>query len=636
MKPYVQRPPDIRMTCPNCLASKFIVVKETRHEQYTGIADILSAGNRRNGENQMIALGKDGNGRSVTFNLQTLLQTRLLISAVSGAGKSWTIRRILEQSFKRVQHIVFDWEGGFVTLREKYDYLIVGEDGDIPISPKTATKLAGKLMRHRISAILDMSDMSSEDRKPFTRLFLEGMMSTPKKHREPAFIVIDEADKFAPQIKSDDCGIAVADIISRGRKYDWAAILATQRLAKLNKDACADLLNIMIGNTNMDIDQRRAADYLGLSGKVDRIALRKLPRGSFHCFGPAIQAKQLNDFGIVDVQIGPVKTSHEKRSRRKDFTVPEPKGGLKKALSGLREELEPKPVKKPSVTTPGTDKPGPKMQELLNEIAQLKLQVTLAWPYKEKYALVSRSQMEQSRALRDLKVIVIERWKLFHKNEAEAQKTFNAMQSALSEIEKDISNFKLEPPPDVKGLKPTEVILDDIPHFTPEYDNEPLNKKAGAMALLDAIRLFENLGRTSVERAAVAVLCGMSPRSSTVRAHLASLKKSGLINSAEGRVSLTDAGRAETSAEMTLMDLQGLHNKWFEICKNGERKYLKKLVEIFPEQIEKSFLAGLCGDSPKSSTVRARFSKLKRYGAIEYPSSGTVKASSLLFPEELR
>ena len=46
----------------------------------------------------MIKLGEH-NGKTVGFDLDVLLATRLLIQASSGAGKSWAIRRIVEQAF---------------------------------------------------------------------------------------------------------------------------------------------------------------------------------------------------------------------------------------------------------------------------------------------------------------------------------------------------------------------------------------------------------------------------------------------------------------------------------------------------------------------------------------------------------
>lgn len=69
--------------------------------------------------------------KNITIHLPKLISTRLLIQANSGGGKSWLIRRLLEQTYGKVQQIVIDLEGEFSTLRDKYDYLLVGKDGEI-------------------------------------------------------------------------------------------------------------------------------------------------------------------------------------------------------------------------------------------------------------------------------------------------------------------------------------------------------------------------------------------------------------------------------------------------------------------------------------------------------------------------
>lgn len=57
-------------------------------------------------------------------DLDRLIGTRLLVQANSGAGKSWCLRRILEQTHGHVQHLVIDPEGEFPSLREKFDYVL--------------------------------------------------------------------------------------------------------------------------------------------------------------------------------------------------------------------------------------------------------------------------------------------------------------------------------------------------------------------------------------------------------------------------------------------------------------------------------------------------------------------------------
>ncbi len=98
----------------------------------------------------------------VALDLTTLIETRAIIQANSGGGKSWAIRRILEQSYGKVQHIVVDVEGAFRTLRESYEYVLLGSptaDVDYPITPANAALLATTFLEFQTSVILDLFEI---------------------------------------------------------------------------------------------------------------------------------------------------------------------------------------------------------------------------------------------------------------------------------------------------------------------------------------------------------------------------------------------------------------------------------------------------------------------------------------------
>ncbi len=52
----------------------------------------------------------------VSLNLTKLIETRLIVQASTGGGKTYAIRRLLEQSHGKVQHIMIDAEGSLRTL----------------------------------------------------------------------------------------------------------------------------------------------------------------------------------------------------------------------------------------------------------------------------------------------------------------------------------------------------------------------------------------------------------------------------------------------------------------------------------------------------------------------------------------
>jgi hypothetical protein len=89
---------------------------------------------------------RDSTRRGRGVDLDRLVASRMLIQANSGGGKSRAIRQLLEETHGRVQHLVLDPEGEFATLRERFDYVLAGKEGDVQATPKTAKLLCRRLV----------------------------------------------------------------------------------------------------------------------------------------------------------------------------------------------------------------------------------------------------------------------------------------------------------------------------------------------------------------------------------------------------------------------------------------------------------------------------------------------------------
>jgi len=265
------------------------------------------------------------------MDVQRLIETRLLLQANSGGGKSWALRRILEQSFGMVQHLVIDPEGEFATLRERYDYVLAGRAGDTPAEPRSAGLLARRLLELGTSAIIDIYELKHHERIAFVKNFLEALVNAPKALWHPALVVIDEAHVYAPEKDRAESLSAVVDLATRGRKRGFCPILATQRIAKLSKDAAAELNNKLIGRASLDNDMRRAADELGMAAREDREGLRTLAEGEFYGFGPAISQV------VTKLKVGPVITTHPKAGSRHLMTPPPATAKVKAVLAQLAD-----------------------------------------------------------------------------------------------------------------------------------------------------------------------------------------------------------------------------------------------------------------------------------------------------------
>ncbi len=277
------------------------------------------------------------NRKNVKIDLAKLISTRLLIQANSGGGKSWLIRRLLEQSYGKVQQIVLDLEGEFSTLREEYDYLLVGKNGEIPANIQTAELLATKLLKLNVSTIIDLSELKHHERITFVKRFLDSLVNAPRELWHTCLVIVDEAHQFCPEKSKSESASSVIDLQTRGRKRGFCGVLATQRISKLHKDAAAECNNVLVGRTVLDIDRKRASDDLQFTTKEQSNNLKRLDDGEFFAYGPAISKDD-----VIKLKVGDVKTTHPEPGKNilKASETPENIRKLLKDVIDLPKEAE--------------------------------------------------------------------------------------------------------------------------------------------------------------------------------------------------------------------------------------------------------------------------------------------------------
>lgn len=239
-----------------------------------------------------INIGSSLKGEPIGVDLVKLIDGRLLIQGNSGAGKSMLLRRLFEQSFGRVQQLLIDPDGEFSTLKEHFDVAVVTSANVRRIG---GTTFAHHLREHRYSAVLDLSDATSEERLEIVSDLAEGLVDSPEQHWHPLLVLIDEAQTLAAHYDTGDvtadtrkrCTAALSDLMGRGRKRGIAGVIATQRIAETAKAVVAKATNVVVGRTIFDRDLERAGALLGFTLGHSR-ALRTLADGEFLAIGPAI------------------------------------------------------------------------------------------------------------------------------------------------------------------------------------------------------------------------------------------------------------------------------------------------------------------------------------------------------------
>jgi hypothetical protein len=256
-----------------------------------------------------VSLGEAEQGGEVGIELRKLIEGRLLIQGTSGAGKSWTLRRLIEQSFGQVQQIIVDPEGEFKVLAEKYGHLHIAAH---KLDVYALTIAARRAREHRISILLDLSDLDRDGQMMAVATFFIALIDMPRDHWHQVAIFIDEAHLFAPfggqsggsTVARKAAIGAVTDLMSRGRKRGLCGILATQRIARLAKSVISEVHNFMIGLNTLDLDIRRAAETIGWDARRGFDRLPALQPGDFVVVGPAFSLSP------TVLKVGPVLTKH--------------------------------------------------------------------------------------------------------------------------------------------------------------------------------------------------------------------------------------------------------------------------------------------------------------------------------------
>lgn len=557
----------------------------------------------------------EGEGELVV-DVDRLVASRLLIQAESGGGKSWMIRYLLEETHGRLPHILFDVEGEFASLRERHPYVLVSAtegEGDLPARPAAAKALCRKLCELAASAILDLFDLEEDEQQRFVRLFLEELLALPRSMWGPRLVVVDEADRLAPERGASDASAAVNSLVKRGRKRGLGAVLAVQRLSDLDKGAAGGLQNKLIGLTTLDTDVKRAADSLGFD-RSGRAALQELPPGHFFSYGPAIPAK-----GVVLVRSGEVSTTHGEAEEGAALPPPPAPESLADVLQKLAASLpEEEADEGPEADRPPSEDVEAEVRRRVEREVGSRLE-----------AVVSEAERRLSGRVEELEGIL-------SRARERTEDLLEALSGDVATVASPPAPSPAEPPPARTDAERPEEPEEPAPQPVVPDRGEAMRPARGR--ILKALKDLEDLGVRSLPRNNLAVFARQGPRSSAFRDHLAALNSAGLISYPSGGVvALTASGRAEAprdgrAAPRTVEDL---HRAWYAHLQAASSRIVSALVERHPNSLSREELAHAAGQSDRSSAFRDRLAELRALGLVEYPRAGRVKASGLLFPEGL-
>ena len=566
--------------------------------------------------------------KAITIDVQRVIEGRLLFQANSGGGKSYALRKFCEITHGKVQQIILDVEGEFASLREKFDYILVGKDGDIPINIRASDLLARRLLELNTSAIIDLYELKHHERKRFVKLFLDSLVNSPKELWHPCLVIIDECHIFAPEKSSGEAESldSVKDLATRGRKRGFALVAATQRLSKLSKDVVAELNTKLIGRSSLDVDMKRAAFELGFTDKRDILSLRSMNKGEFYAFGSALTTE------VTKIKIDKVVTTHPEAGKTYKITRSAPAEKVKRVL----EKLKDLPVEAEEELKSRDDLKR-KIIELNREIITLKHikpveQVdknTLNKYYEKGFNDAIQKTNQRLPTILDhinTEIRIISNLK--KQIEPDLKKTLESLSYIQGTVESLKTNKIIQTKIDIKPPEPIQPVqLDRQFRVDIQTDNEI---GAGPMKILNAIAQFDPK-EISIYQAGT--FAGYSVGSGTWTNYISLLRKNYLINKTGKMLSLTDQGREKTRDITPLpTDSNSLLNIWKQKLPAGPAKILQVLFDEYPNAIDRTELAQRSGYAYGSGTWTNYISILRRNHLIEQEDQ-SFKATKTLFPD---
>lgn len=562
-------------------------------------------------------------GKGFPVDTDTLRRTHLLITGVSGSGKSYRLRVLAEELAPVMPVWVFDVEGEYFTLREKFPFMLFGDNGDAPMSVGTAAILARKMLEWKRSAIFDLSSLDVEDQHAWMREFLNSLMAAPRELWTPVACLVDEAHMWAPEKGEgiSDALNAMKNLCARARKRGIFVVLATQRISKLANNCASEMQNYLVGRVTLTADQERAAKTLGVSTrKADRAAfyheIKVLRDSYFYGQGIAISPDR--------TMLAPIAatTTHLRPGELQDITKPATPQAIKAFLPQL-SNLAAEAKKLAGESAPASSSANDaelqalrKQKDELRQVARDAVRLTLVDLLNIRQTtnrLISELEEQGERYLGDIKPI--SQGSALHFSEMAYFRTTEDLEKGTGIIMPERNGAHAKAAEEAR-----------------ETPGERAQNK-----LLAALRSAEDTGVPSLSRTWLAVIARISPNSSDYRKHVARLEQAGLVAyPTPGETSLTPAGRELADRlphrRFSQADLLSACEKLF---KSARYRIVLALVGEKGRWMSREWTAEASDQSPNSSAYREHMSALRELGLIEIGSNSMVRLDPFFFAPEL-
>lgn len=168
----------------------------------------------------------------------------------------------------------------------------------------------------------------------------------------------------------------------------------------------------------------------------------------------------------------------------------------------------------------------------------------------------------------------------------------------------------------------------------PVLNGEHATLKPVHLRFLSAIAWWESIGVSAPDLGGVAFVAKTSTKSSAFDNNRSRLRSGGYIDyPSPGYVKLTDVGRSLAPPPDLEPTNEALQGAILEKVPPALGRLLRVLIDAYPEEVSLEEFAKGAGTSTSSSAFDNNRSWLRARGLADYPRTGFVRATQLLFPE---
>jgi len=573
------------------------------------------------------------------------LAQHLAVLGKTGSGKSSVLRLLVERLLDAGKPVcIIDPKGDWWGLKSSADgkragYPVIifgGEHADIPLNAHAGAHVAELVATGNRPCIIDLGGWMVSDR---TRFFIDFASTLFRHSRGPRYLFIDEVHNFAPQGKvlDPDAGKMLHwanRLASEGRGKGITLMSASQRPQKVHKDflTCAETLIAM--RVIHPLDRNAIRDWIdgcpdAEKGREVLGSLAQMPRGTGWVWSPEIKFGPVRiefpKFSTYDSFAAPIGDSTEKLKGWAEVNLEDVKAKLStvvqeaarndpKALRARIAELEHAArAQRPAVDQEALSKACEAARndgysrgraETLHSIGQL----------------VSMSERHATELLANLRAI--------ESSMREAKGAPPASENHKNAAPRPLQRQATKAPPAARAALPASSTPSHGQNSGSPEVSRPQQRILNALAWAQGVRM------PMVDKTQLALLSDQSPTSGGYFNNLGKLRSSGFIEyPTSGQVALTDAGRAVADA----VDVPGtsaeLQDQVMNRLPQPQARILRKLIHIYPGEINKNDLAEATDQSPTSGGYFNNLGRLRTLGLIDYPKPGKVVAQPVLFLE---